>query len=142
MYQRILLSVDLHDEASWEKALPRAVELCRLTGAELHLLTVTPDLPMGLVNLYLQEDSGGRLLTSAQRELQAFVSERVPKELNVYQHVDQGSVYASIIEVAEEVDADLIVMASHRPAMRDYLLGPNAARVVRHAARSVLVVRN
>jgi nucleotide-binding universal stress UspA family protein len=36
----------------------------------------------------------------------------------------------------------MIVMASHRPELKDYLLGPNAARVVRHAECSVLVVRN
>jgi nucleotide-binding universal stress UspA family protein len=35
----------------------------------------------------------------------------------------------------------MIVMASHRPEMSDYLLGANAARVVRHAKISVLVVR-
>ncbi|MBT6187404.1 MAG: universal stress protein, partial [Rhodospirillales bacterium] len=31
---------------------------------------------------------------------------------------------------------------SHRPALKDYLLGPNAAQVVRHADVSVLVVRD
>ena len=48
----------------------------------------------------------------------------------------------TMINVAKEIKADLIVMASHRPELRDYLLGPNAARVVRHADCSVLVVRN
>ena len=40
-----------------------------------------------------------------------------------------------------KAEADLIVVGSHRPAMRDYLLGTNAARVVRHAHCSVLVAR-
>jgi hypothetical protein len=43
--------------------------------------------------------------------------------------------------VAEEAGADLVVVGSHRPAMKDYLLGTNAARVVRHARCSVLVAR-
>ena len=43
--------------------------------------------------------------------------------------------------MADETNADLIVMASHRPELKDFLLGPNAARVVRHANCSVLVVR-
>ena len=43
--------------------------------------------------------------------------------------------------VVEKAEADLVV-GSHRPAMKDYLLGTNAARVVRHAGRSVLVARN
>ena len=31
-------------------------------------------------------------------------------------------------------------MVSHRPELQDYLLGPNAARVVRQPTKSVLVV--
>ena len=41
----------------------------------------------------------------------------------------------------EAYKPDLIVMASHRPELKDYLIGPNAARVVRHADCSVQVVR-
>ena len=37
--------------------------------------------------------------------------------------------------------ADLIVLASHKPALKDYLLGANASRVVRSAPCSVHVVR-
>jgi len=50
--------------------------------------------------------------------------------------------YAEILGVAEEAGAHLIVVGSHRPAMRDYLLGTNASRVVRHASSSVLVARD
>jgi universal stress protein F len=49
--------------------------------------------------------------------------------------------YAGILGVAEEAGADLIVVGSHRPAMRDYLFGATASRVVRHANCSVLVAR-
>ena len=50
--------------------------------------------------------------------------------------------YGEILGVAGEARADLIVVGSHRPAMRDYLLGTNASRVVRHASCSVLVARD
>ena len=52
-----------------------------------------------------------------------------------------ASIYAEISGVAEEAEADLVVVGSHRPAMKDYLLGTNAARVVRHVRCSVLVAR-
>jgi nucleotide-binding universal stress UspA family protein len=45
------------------------------------------------------------------------------------------------VKLKSPYEADLIVVGSHRPAMKDYLLGTNAARVVRHAHCSVLVVR-
>jgi nucleotide-binding universal stress UspA family protein len=46
-----------------------------------------------------------------------------------------------VLKTAADIEADLIVMASHRPEMGDYLIGANASRVVRHAEVSVLVVR-
>ena len=46
------------------------------------------------------------------------------------------------LEEAQAIGADLIVMSSHRPAMRTYFLGSNAGHVVRYAKCSVLVVRN
>jgi universal stress protein G len=56
--------------------------------------------------------------------------------------VRQGGIYHEILEEAAAVKADLIVMTSHRPAMRTYFLGSNAGHVVRYAKCSVLVVRN
>ena len=59
--------------------------------------------------------------------------------------VRQGGIYQEILEEAGSIDADLIVMSSHRPqrhAVRTYFLGSNAGHVVRYAHCSVLVVRN
>jgi hypothetical protein len=50
-------------------------------------------------------------------------------------------VCGGVLEVARRVQADLIVLASHVPELKDYLLSANAARVARRAACSVLVVR-
>ena len=55
--------------------------------------------------------------------------------------VRQGGIYHEILEEAAAIRADLIVMTSHRPAMRTYFLGSNAGHVVRYAKCSVLVVR-
>jgi nucleotide-binding universal stress UspA family protein len=41
----------------------------------------------------------------------------------------------------EKIGADLSVVGSHRPTTATYLLGSNAASIVRHAKRSVMVVR-
>jgi nucleotide-binding universal stress UspA family protein len=55
--------------------------------------------------------------------------------------VRQGGIYHEVLEEADNFNADLIVMSSHRPAMRTYFLGSNAGHVVRYARCSVLVVR-
>ncbi len=141
MYKKILLSIDLHDHTSWRKALPTALEICRASSAELHLITVIPDLPMGIVGMYLSEDTGDRLAQETGRGMAEFVAEHVPGDVGATSHVDVGTVYMAILETAAKIGADLIVIGSHRPEMGDFLLGPNAARVVRHSKVSVLVVR-
>ncbi|MEQ9811437.1 MAG: universal stress protein [Azospirillaceae bacterium] len=142
MYKDILLAIDLTDESSWKKALPIAVEHARAFGTRLHVMTVVPDYGMSIVGQYFPKDHEKRMLDETNERLHAFVKERVPDDIRVQHIVGHGSVYSEILRVADELEADLIVMASHRPELKDYLLGPNAARVMRHASQSVLVVRD
>jgi nucleotide-binding universal stress UspA family protein len=90
---------------------------------------------------YLPEDTESRLAHEAAAGLDAFVAEHVPPGVTAFKHLDTGGIYHCILATAERIGSDLIVMASHRPEMSDYLVGPNASRVVRHANISVLVVR-
>ena len=83
-----------------------------------------------------------RLLEQTATALKEWIGEHVPAGIEVHRIVGQGSIHREIIAAAEKANADLIVMASHKPTARDYLLGANAAHVVRHAACSVMVVRN
>jgi nucleotide-binding universal stress UspA family protein len=142
MYKTILLPVDLNDETSWKKAMPSAITMCRQYGASLHVLTVVPDFGMAIVGQYFPEDYEKKVSQKVLEQLHAFVKEHVPDDIRVQHIVGEGTIYEVILNIAEEIAADLIVIASHRPKVQDYLLGPNAARVVRHARCSVLVVRN
>ena len=142
MYKNILLTVDLTDASSWQEALPTAVGYCQAFGSTLYLLTVVPDFGMTVVAQYFPADFEAKALEESRRKLTALRDENVPEGLTAACVVAYGSVYDEIMKTAAEIDADLIVMASHRPELKDYLLGPNAARVVRHSERSVLVVRD
>lgn len=141
MYRDILLPVDLADPSSWRAALPVALTLCRSFGARLHVVSVVPDFGMAIVGQYFPESFEQEMIEETRKALHAFVSERVPADLPVQHVVAHGTVYQEILRAAHDTGVDLIVLASHRPELRDYLLGPNAARVVRHAGMSVLVVR-
>lgn len=141
MYKNILLPVDLGNDSSWKMALPTAIEYCNAFGATLHVMTVVPDFGSPMVAQFFPEDHEEKMRLSASNVLDQFVSDNVPDTISVRHIVDEGTIYKSIIDTAEEISADLIIMGSHRPELQDYLLGPNAARVVRHSAKSVLVVR-
>lgn len=142
MYREILLAVDLNEESSWRRALPTAVEYCRAFHSTLHVATVVPDFTLPYVGQFFPDDYEQMLADKMIAALRAFVREHVPDDVNVRHIVGLGTVYQEILKIAVATGADLIVMASHRPELQDYLLGPNAARVVRHAECSVLVVRD
>tara|TARA_Y100001970_G_C14251201_1_gene872031 strand:+ start:3945 stop:4286 length:342 start_codon:yes stop_codon:yes gene_type:complete len=107
----------------------------------LHVMTVMPDFRSPMVAQFFPEGHEDRLMHNAKEVLNKFVEDRVPSTIKVRNIVADGTIYKSIIDTADEINADLIIMGSHRPELQDYLLGPNAARVVRHSAKSVLVVR-
>lgn len=53
----------------------------------------------------------------------------------------EGHAGRSILDHASRMEADCIVIQSHRPGLQDYVLGSTAAHVVRHARCAVMVVR-
>ncbi len=141
MYKNILFAVDLNDEGSWRKALPDVIDACKRSNGQLHVLTVLPGYGMSIVGQSFPAGHEAEAKKNAAEKLQKFVADNVPTDIQADCIVDEGSVYDVIIKTSKTVDADLIIVAAHRPELKDYLLGPNAARVVRHAECSVLVVR-
>jgi nucleotide-binding universal stress UspA family protein len=140
MYDTILLPIDLSAEHSWTHALPAAL---RLGGPDvtLHVLTVMPDFGMSMVGGYFEPGFEQKALHDIGEKLKTWVADHVPDGVDARPHVMHGRVYDQIIAAADQLGVNAIVMASHTPELADYLLGPNAARVVRHARQSVFVVR-
>lgn len=141
MYKHILLPVDIEDRESWERSLPVALEYAKSFGATVHVMTVVPDFGMSIVGSFFPEDFADKALAETNKLLKTFVSENLPAGTSHQSIVKHGRVYEEIINTAKEISADLIVMSAHHPELSDYLLGPNAARVARHAEQSVLIVR-
>ncbi|MDJ1007970.1 MAG: universal stress protein [Paracoccaceae bacterium] len=140
MFKTILLPIDLSTPGSWKKALPVALDLAHKGGA-LHVMTVVPDFGMSVVGTFFEEGFEEKALHRVGEDLTAWVKANVPGDVEVHPHVTHGRVYEEIMHAADRLDADAIVMGSHTPELSDYLLGPNAARVVRHARQSVFVIR-
>lgn len=141
MFRAILLPIDISSEDSWRRAAPVAIRLATDDGAPLHVVTVLPDFGTAWVGSFFREGFEARALHEVGERLSEWVEANVPAEVEVHPHVLHGRIYEEIINAANRLDTDAIVMGSHRPELSDYLLGPNAARVVRHAKQSVFVVR-
>lgn len=141
MYKDILVAIDLDDPSDLRSTLKAAVELNGFSGGTLHVMTVLPSFGMSMVGQFFpkgyEKEMAGKLLERLRHD----VRPHVPDGMKVQHIVGEGNVYETVLRMAAKTRADLIVIGAHRPELKDYLLGPNAARVVRHADVSVLVVR-
>jgi nucleotide-binding universal stress UspA family protein len=136
MYKTVVIPVDLAHRERVSSMLAAARTLAD-KGARMILVNVVSELPT-FVAAELPADFRESAVVAAKAEL-ANVAKSSGGKLETV--VRYGSPASAILEHAGEVSADLVVIASHKPGWQDYLLGSTAARVVRSAKCSVLVVR-
>jgi nucleotide-binding universal stress UspA family protein len=141
MFKKILVPVDLAEPDIAKPAIDKAIELVRASQGSLRIVNVLPMTPVMLAE-YVPPDFDVQQRKSAEDALKKLVEESGLDPSRVSGTVRQGGIYHEVIEEAKAVDADLIVMTSHRPDMRSYFLGSNAGHVVRYASCSVLVLRD
>jgi universal stress protein F len=136
----ILVPVDIADPAMAQVAFEKAVELAHHQQAQIRLVHVRSLLPVTFMEFVppafdeeQQKDCEAAL--EKIRSAIPFPAEQISSVVRV------GSVYNEVLAEAQSCHADLILIGSHRPSMASYLLGSNAATIVRHAPCSVMVVR-
>jgi len=144
MFKQILVPVDLTDPELAKPALATAVMMAAQSGGTVRLINIMPLTPVMLAE-YVPPDFEAQQRKSAEEALAIVARETGIDPARVSSTVRQGGIYQEILEEANAMKADLIVMTSHRPqrpAVRTYFLGSNAGHVVRYAKCSVLVVRH
>jgi nucleotide-binding universal stress UspA family protein len=141
MYTKILVPVDLADTDLAKPAIDAAIEMARASGGSIRLVNVLAMTPVMLAE-YVPPDFDVQQRKSSEEALGIISQECGLDAARVSATVRQGGIYHEVLEEAKTFGADLIVMSSHRPAMRTYFLGSNAGHVVRYAKCSVLVVRH
>jgi nucleotide-binding universal stress UspA family protein len=141
MFKSILVPIDLADTELAKPAIATAATLAQTWDGTVRLLNVLPMTPVMLAE-YVPADFDTQQREASEEALAIVARESSIEPGRISTAVRQGSIYHEILEEAGAVKADLIVMTSHRPAMRSYFLGSNAGHVVRYANCSVLVVRH
>ena len=126
-----------------EAAVRRAAEIAKGTDAVLHLVTAYPDIPTygedisssakrDPINL---RDVAEGVAARAEREVEA-------QGLAVDTHAREGDPAHVILEVADEQDADLIVVGARGlTGVRRFLLGSVSSKLAHHAHCSLMIVR-
>ncbi len=143
MYKNVLLAVDLNHEESWVHALPAALAICSDEGARIHVVTCIPDVHMPMIASYFPDSFVDDVKRKTGERLAEFCATHVPSSVDsTHAVLSGGAIYEMLIRYADGNDVELIVMGAYHPDLKDYLLGSNAEKVLRHARQSVLVIKH
>ncbi|EQB30668.1 universal stress protein [Sphingobium ummariense] len=138
-YSTIVVAVDVNDPIHARAAVTRAAAIVDDAGM-LHLLHVRYFLPARYSDL-LADDFDTREEREAIKAMRGWCAEAGLDESRFRINTRRGRVRDEVIDEAARTGADLIVIGSHQPSIGSYLLGSNAAAIIRHSPVSVLVVR-
>ena len=131
MYKKIVVPVDPEHDNSWRETVPIAIQHARQSGGELLVTTVVPEIEANL----------RRTNESHQKALDEFVKDNIPEDVTTQAILKKGSIHREICTLAKQTNADLIIVASQNPRMKDRIVGSNASNIAQYAPCNVLVVR-
>lgn len=140
--KKIIVPIDFSEHS--EFALRVAAKFAKRNDAELLALHM---LEMSDVLLTTDDQEQHQkivfFLKLAEQRFEEFLNKEYLSEVNVTPIVKHFKVFSEVNDVAQEHDADLIVMGSHGASgIKEFFVGSNTEKVVRNADVPVLVVKN
>ena len=144
MYHTILVPLDGSKRA--EAILPHVHKIMRSGGSKVVLLTaLEPKVVAGSLHVQPQEEAleTDQQIRSSEVYLENLADDFFRRDVHAEFKVVIGSPVETIIKVAEEIDADLIAIASHgRSGLSRVFYGSIAAGVLAAVDRPLLLVRS
>lgn len=137
MFSKIMVPVDLRGGEIVDRALDVAVDLAKLYGAEIVLVSLTSqvvDAP----------NAGAESAHEKLSRLAEQVAERAGTSAiahNIFSPDVAAELDAILLEAVKDTGADLVVVGSHIPGFMEYLFSSHAGNLAAHAKTSVFVVR-
>jgi len=140
--ERIIVAVDFSKHA--DQALEVAVEFAKQFGAELHLvhaldvrIPVMTPYEVVIPTAFIEQARG-----AVASKLDVLVQKVATEGVTATSHLSEAPAASAIVELAEKLGADLIVMGTRgHTGLKHVLLGSVAERTLRHAPCSVLTVK-
>ena len=136
----VVLGYDFSELAEEASRVARNIAAAS-TQAELHVVHVTP--PPAVMSELGPAFPVEKSLAEAREEVRKLIDRlALPDRVRAIVHVSVGTAEAVLPAIAEEVEADLVVVGTHgRKGLQRMLLGSVAEAVTRRAPCSVLTVR-
>ena len=138
-YRKVLVAIDCSDESA--EVLSRAAGVQEGTDGELHLIHVIEPLALAYgadVPRDVTDLQSGLVKQARDTALEYAGHYRIPESRI---HVELGSIEKTILDKADDIGADLIVVGSHTRSGLALLLGSTARGLVPGAHCDVLAVK-
>ena len=145
MYSAIVVGTDGSETAN--EAVRQATELAEAVGAKMHLVSAYEPVPEGRLRQERQQVPDDLQWMVNPREdvnttLKQAAEDIQGKGVDAEIHAREGDPADAILDVAEEVKADLVVVGNKgMTGTRRFLLGSVPNKVSHHAPSSVLIIR-
>lgn len=143
MYKTILVPIDIDEDNLLNKAITLVENIAKREDPYVHFLYVLPKLPQS--SYYRLVMNGDQLdqvcLKISRKRVKKIIARFDLPEDRIETHICIGKPRDGILQIADQVNADLIVVSSHNPEADSYHLGSTAADITRYAKRSVMVAR-
>lgn len=138
--KKVLIAID--NSPAGEKIATNGLQLALELKAEIALLSV-------IDTNFLITDGGvspKEIVEETRtnfKNVHQMLIDRVFKETKVWTFIEEGKPHEIILKVADEWNADIIVLGTHgRTGLTHLLMGSVAEKVVRHAAKPIVVIPN
>lgn len=137
MYRTIMTPVDLEHEDRLDKALATAADLAKHYQATLYAVGATSAVPSRVAHNPTEYASRLEAFAKAQTTSRGVEV----KPLAKVSHDPAVDLDDILQKAADEIGADLVVMASHVPGFADFIFASRAGYLASHSNLSVFVVR-
>jgi nucleotide-binding universal stress UspA family protein len=122
-------------------ALAQAIQIAKLFDNEIALLHINEE---GMLDaLISRKNEKDLLIEEALENRMHRMAADIKKDhgINVYVYIKPGKIYKQIVETAQEIGCDSIVMGTHGASGIKQIIGSNASRVISHSTVPVVVVK-
>lgn len=141
MFKKILVPVDVDYTDTAAKVYEKAKAIADLSQAEIRLVTVMPGFSMPIVASLVPDDVRERATAQVNAAMTQFIAAHC--DPGVTYRLRTGKNWEEILSVAEEWQADLIVVYHNRHREFNEVFSRSCSqRVADHAHCSVLRLRN
>jgi len=139
---RVLCGIDGSPHSA--KALKQAIDFSRRFGAELHIVLVLPPVdfnPLGLSQVKIKKEES-KFKKNYINKMQPFLNEFKLTGIKVRKHFLWGLPAEVILDLAEDLEADLIILgAKGHSVLHHIFIGSTTEKVLAHTSCSLLVIK-